>query len=156
MGIKRSGRETSHTSSSAEIKSGGDVPPLPHFSWQFTFYYYVWHHRLSELYSLFDTVACTPSARKTAAQEAAIQQPLLNTASQTSMFAWQQVETITEERCSQCCPCRDVINRTVSASRLWDSRQPVRTLLGSATGQRLPVMMVMIMKMIRVNYLRGL
>jgi hypothetical protein len=50
------------------------------------------------------------------------------TALKTSMFARQQLETATQERCFPCGPCRDVISRTVGARGvLWDSRKPVRT-----------------------------
>jgi hypothetical protein len=38
------------------------------------------------------------------------------TASQTSTFSWQKLETATEERCFLCSPCRDAISGTVSES----------------------------------------
>jgi hypothetical protein len=44
-------------------------------------------------------------------------------ASQISRFTRQQLETATEELCFLCCPCRDVISRTISESRLVESRQ---------------------------------
>jgi hypothetical protein len=40
------------------------------------------------------------------------------TASETNIFARQKLETATEKRRFLCCPCRDVINRTVSESQL--------------------------------------
>jgi hypothetical protein len=45
----------------------------------------------------------------------------------TNMFARQQLEAATEERCFLCGQCRDVISRTVGTmGSLLDRRQPIR------------------------------
>jgi hypothetical protein len=60
-----------------------------------------------------NTAACRPVLRQRPRNKRLPKSRHWVTVSQTSMFP-RQLVTSTEERCSLCCPCRDIISKTVS------------------------------------------
>jgi hypothetical protein len=73
-------------------------------------------HRISE----GSTMACWPVVKQRPRKNQLYNRRYLVTASETSIFVRQQLETATEERFFPCDQCRDVISRIVGAmSNCW-------------------------------------
>jgi hypothetical protein len=88
-------------------------PPTPHLHIE-NLHDTMLFHRDKYIQYIQYIMACRPVARQRPRKKQLYNICYWVTASQTSMFAQQPLDTATEERCFMCDPCRDVINRTVS------------------------------------------